>query len=366
MYRDYSDKVDFYFVYKTVEHPGINGYVEPFSIKERLNHIAIAKKRINTSIPWLCDSMENDVKGFFGNAPNGEFVIDPDGKIVRKRFWSDADVLRGDLEELVGKSDSLTKVEDVDAGFKVETNEIEGVASGVVAEIELPKRLAPLKITPGESDLPFYAKLRVEATPKISRGGGQLHFLLMLDPIYKYHWNNLAGKVRIELSDNDGLRFSSELLESEAIDAEADIDPRRFLIDLKGVTSKGTPSFTAKVTYYVCDDAGTICLDVEQEYHVMLDYNRDGGSRPGIFMIRMFKDVASWDKDKDGIIKADELPARNASLIMSHFDLSGNGMIEKEEVESFLKMFNNGKTLGRSDGTKEKPEPSDETESNEE
>ena len=81
-----------------------------------------------------------------------------------------------------------------------------------------------------------------------------------------------------------------------------------------------------------------------------------------------FKDVASWDKDKDGIIKADELPARNASLIMSHFDLSGNGMIEKEEVESFLKMFNNGKTLGRSDGTKEKPEPSDETEteSNEE
>ena len=129
MYRDYSDKVDFYFVYKTVEHPGINGYVEPFSIKERLNHIAIAKKRINTSIPWLCDSMENDVKGFFGNAPNGEFVIDPDGKIVRKRFWSDADVLRGDLEELVGKSDSLTKVEDVDAGFKVETNETEGAVS---------------------------------------------------------------------------------------------------------------------------------------------------------------------------------------------------------------------------------------------
>ena len=363
MYRDYADKVDFYYVYKTVEHPGINGFVEPFSIEERLKHVAIAKKRINTKIPWLSDSMDNDVKHFFGRAPNGEFVIGPDGEIVRKRFWSDADVLRSDLEELVGKSESFTKPEDVETTFKVETVPKGKIASGVVPEIELPKRLVPLQVVPQESDLPFYAKLRVEATPKITEGGGQLHFLLSLDPIHEFHWNNLAGKVRIELSDTDGMKLSSERLESDPVKADADIDPRRFLIDLESIEGDEPVSFTAKVFYHVCDDAETICLEAEQEYQIVLDYNRDGGTRPGIFMIEMFQDIPGWDANEDGIISLDELPKRHARLIMNHLDYSANGSIDKDEVKRFLKMFNNGTAIGRPDGDQEEEEASDEPDS---
>ena len=365
MYRDYSDKVDFYYVYKTVEHPGINGFVEPFSIEERIKHVAVAKKRINTKISWLCDSMENEVKEFFGGVPNGEFVIDPEGKIVRQRFWSDADTLRTDLEELVGKSDTLTQVADVETGFKVETFESEDIASGVVSEIELPDGLAALRVIPDDSDMPYYAKLRVEGTQGVTRGGGQLHFLLTLDPLYKYHWNNLAGNVRIELSRTDGMKFSSESMESAPVDAKADVDPRRFLIDLKGASSIGSSSFLATVTYFVCDDEGTICLEVEQEYRVVLEVDGNGGTRPGIFMIDMFQDMPGWDKNEDGVITMDELPSKSGSLIMSHLDYSGNGIAEKEEVEKFRLMFNNGRDLGRPDGIEEKPEPSEDDESSE-
>ena len=171
MYRDYRDKVSFFYIYKSIEHPGINGYVEPFSMQERLKHVAIAKQRINTEIPWLCDSMDNDLLNFFGRIPNGELVIDPDGKIAIKRFWSDATTLREDLEELVGKSDTFTKPEDVDAGFQDQTIPKDVVASGVLPELELPEGLRALTIEPQKSKIPFYAKLRVEATRKIKQGG---------------------------------------------------------------------------------------------------------------------------------------------------------------------------------------------------
>lgn len=359
MYRDYRDKVEFFYIYKTVEHHGINGFVEPFTLEERLKHIAIAKERTRTEIPWLCDSMDNSLKKFFGRAPNGELVVGPKGRIIRKRFWSNADTLRTDLEDLVGKSDQLTKPQDVEAGFRVQTKANESIASGVMPEIELPKGLKSLQIEPAESDVPYYAKLRVEATPKITRGG-KLHFMLSLDPIYKVHWNNLAGKVRIELSETNKLELSSERLESETVEVKADIDPRRFLVSVKSAKIDFDTTFTAKVFYHVCDDAETACFSVEQEYRISLKYDRDGGTRPGIFMVAMFDDVWSWDKNKDGVLSRDELPTRNAQLIMNHFDYSANGTIEKEEVEKFQNMFNDGKGIGRPDGKAIKEESPEE------
>ena len=363
MFQDYRDKVHFFYVYKTVEHSGVNGFVEPFSIEERLKHVAIAKDRLRTEIPWICDTMENDIKKFFGSAPNGEFVINPNGQIVRKRFWSSAETLRADLEELVGKASTLTKPEDVKTGFQVEVVPAEKIASGIVPEIELPKGLKALQVEPLDSDQPFFAKFRVEATPKIRRGGGQLHFRLTLDPIYKMHWNNLAGKVRIELSEAEDLKLSSETLESESIEADADIDPRSFLVDLKSAKVARGAELVAKVSYHVCDDAETVCVDIKQEYRIQLKYDRNGGSRPGIFMFQMFQDLEAWDKNEDGTIALNELPAVNAQLIMNHLDYSGDGVADEDEIARFKNMFNNGNGIGKPDGTTE--EPSGESESEE-
>ena len=50
----------------------------PFTLKERLLHVQEAKKTLGATVPWLCDTIDNDLKHALGDWPNSEFVIDPD------------------------------------------------------------------------------------------------------------------------------------------------------------------------------------------------------------------------------------------------------------------------------------------------
>ena len=60
VYRDYSaEGVKFYYLYKALAHPGLNGYIRPHTLEERLLHIEEAKRTLGSEIPWLADSMEN-------------------------------------------------------------------------------------------------------------------------------------------------------------------------------------------------------------------------------------------------------------------------------------------------------------------
>lgn len=71
-----------------------------------------------------------------------------------------------------------------------------------------------------------------------------------------------------------------------------------------------------------------------------------------------------WDTNDDGVITIDEIPAPHGKLAMNHLDCSGDRKIQKDEVEKFRKMFNNGNVLGRPDGIKteqkDEQEPSSE------
>lgn len=339
MYRDYRDKVQFFYVYKSVEHPEVNNFVSAFNIEERLKHIAIAKERFRSDIPWICDTMENDVKMAFGGAPNGEFVLDPNGKIVRKRFWSNPQTLRADLEELIGPVDKITKVDELPAVFTPEPSHI---ASGVVAPIEKPAGLMALNLNPiPDKDNPFFAKLRVEANRGLQTGNGKMLFSVYLDPIYRVHWNNRAGKVKIEVKTDDLISIEPATMISAEIAEDADIDPRQFVVDAVTV---GEPSpIRVKVTYTVCDDAETFCKEITQEYQVNFQPDRNLGTRPGIFLNEMFANVRQLDKNGDGNLTPDELPPGKVSLYVGHMDYNGNQVIEKSEIDRFLKMFNNGR-----------------------
>ena len=102
--RDYAAKgVKFYYIYKALAHPETNGYVTPFNLKERLMHVAEAKRTLGSRFSWICDSMDNDLKHALGDRPNSEFVVDPKGEIVVSRSWSSPNELREDLANLVGE-----------------------------------------------------------------------------------------------------------------------------------------------------------------------------------------------------------------------------------------------------------------------
>ena len=276
--RDYSPKgVDFYYVYKALAHPEKDGYIQPFTLKERLMHIAEAEKRIDTGITWICDNMENAMVHAMGMAPNSEFVIDPDGRIVRRRPWSDPKLLRRDLEELVGPITQPTVLTAKD----IKTIPAAQVAAkGVVQRIKVPRDLRPIVVKPElkKGAAPFYVKLRADAAPKIllnGEGKGKLYLGFFLDPIYGVHWNNRVDPIRVDIQTPDGITVGRRELKGPKVKAPADIDPREFLIDVSVTTTNKPVQLT--VHYFGCNDAEGWCTRITQRYSILLQRDVDSG-----------------------------------------------------------------------------------------
>lgn len=340
MYRDYRNKdVQFFYVYKNLAHPEINNFVPVFSIEERVQHISKAKEMMKTEMNWICDTMDNDVKKAFGGTYNGEFIIDPQGVLLKKRFWSDPAQLRKDLVEIIGPVENETKVSDLETVFTPTPRKI---VANVMPKPIFPAQLRPMQATPQKSDDPFFAKLRVEANGAFYRGAkGRIFFTVYLDPLYQVHWNNKAGKVSISISHGDDeFKFKESKLESVDVEVDADVDPRWMITTAQAMTKK---AFKVKMTYTVCDDAETFCKEIVQEYVVTPTADRNGGTRPGIFLNSMFSRVRELDKNGDKKLTKDELPRNEVTMYIGHLDYNGNEVIEFEEIDRFMQMFNNGK-----------------------
>src|SRR6185503_8799999 len=115
--------------------------------------------QLGASIPWIVDAMDNRFKHALGDRPNSEFVIDPKGKIVRKRAWSHPAQVRKDLEELVGKVEKVTREEDIKLNIQLPPKA--PAERGVVERVKRP-RMQPIVMEPviKPKGQPFYAKLR--------------------------------------------------------------------------------------------------------------------------------------------------------------------------------------------------------------
>ena len=108
----------FVYLYKALAHPELNGYVNPLMLEERLMHVGEAKRTLGSEIPWIADTMTNDLKHAIGDRPNSEYLLDPDGKVLRVRAWSNPTQLRRDLEEFVGPVEKPTEVADLNMKIK--------------------------------------------------------------------------------------------------------------------------------------------------------------------------------------------------------------------------------------------------------
>ena len=252
----------------------------PLTLEERLLHVAEAKRKLNTQFQWICDSMNNDLKHALGDRPNSEFVVDPEGRIVVARQWSDPQALRGDLEKLIGVVPRPTSVADLDMKPLAPPKT---AAKGIVPRLKLPTGMTPVFAKPiySSNDEPFYVKLRAEVDDDYFRTGtGRLYIGMFPDPLYQVHWNNEAMPVIYEIESSDGVVVASEYGEGPEVDVKADADPREFLLDLCTDSENREPAtFTIKVKYFACDDAETFCKPVSQTYQVVIERDRDGGSR---------------------------------------------------------------------------------------
>ena len=276
VYRDYSAKgVKFYYIYKALAHPETNGYVTPFTLEERLLHVKEAERTLGSEIPWICDTMENDLKHGLGDAPNSEFIIDPSGKVAVRRSWSKPSELRSDLERLVGAVDKPTTIADLKMK---KASPPKPAATGIVDRVKMPSQMQALKIVPTPVSLePFYVKLRAEAERSVTTSGsGKLYLGFHLDPLYDVHWNNLAAPLTFEVKTSTGTKISPASGEAPKIEVESDADPREFLLDIDA--GRGEDSFAVTVKYFACNDEEGWCKPVTQHYTVHLEVDRDGGS----------------------------------------------------------------------------------------
>ena len=277
----------FYFIYKHLQHPEYDDYVQPVSLKERLAHVAEAKRRLKTGFQWIVDPMDNRLKHALGNRPNAELVIDPKGRIVRKRSWSDPAQLRKDLTEFVGAVKNPTTRADLNyRRIPVKP----AAARGVVKRIDrrgMKLRAVHAVANQESTKHPFYVKLRAEADRNaFYRGKGKLYLGFHLDPIYKVHWNHLTKPLRIEIRSTDGTTVTPAKAVAKQVKSESDIDPREFLVDVNG--RRGS-SFEVTVWYYACNDDAGWCKAVKQQWRVQLKADPDSGSasrgrssRPGV------------------------------------------------------------------------------------
>jgi hypothetical protein len=273
--HDYAPKgVRFYYIYKSLAHPESGGYVKPHTLEERLMHVREAQQRIAGEIPWLCDSIGNDVMHALGNAPTSEFVIDPDGQIVRRRAWGNARELRKDLEKLVGPVETPTSADDLDLKIAPPPKV---APRGVVQRIKVPSSMKPLVTRPEskEGGTPHYAKLRADTDEQLlNTGTGKLYLGFHLDPIYRVHWNNLTAPIHVEIESPKGVAMPKSL-DGPTVEKESDVDPREFLVDVSGWTSDEPLRLT--VRYFGCSDEPAFCVPVTQYYTIHRKLDVDSG-----------------------------------------------------------------------------------------
>lgn len=284
---DYRDKgVQFYFLYQSLTHPENWSFVQPTSTQERFAQVEHAKELLQTKIPWLTDTMDNEMKQHFAMTPNSQFVFDHEGKIVHRDSWGRGSSLRESLEKLVGPSDKITTVADLNlpqfgrhktspADMLVERKTVQGVA-------------VPLKVSAGGDEvnaedlmsLNFgesnrYAKLRPEADQNLMKTGtGQLYLGFRQDPVLGAAWNNLASPPKYRIIA-DGVTMTPVMAESPKLDVESDTEPREFIVDVQNWKA-GNP-ITVQIQYFGCNKTEGWCKSVEQEFTVWLEQDRTAG-----------------------------------------------------------------------------------------
>ncbi|MCH2212217.1 MAG: hypothetical protein MK110_13005 [Fuerstiella sp.] len=238
-------------------------------------HVKEAQNRLGSGFTWLCDTMDNVAKHQFGDAPNSEFVIAPEGRIVRSRSWSDPDQLRKDLTELVGPVRKPTRESELNLPQIITGR---NVSQGVVPRIRRPGRMqaVTVKAEVDSSKDPFYAKLRAEADFDLLRSGsGQMYLGFLIDPLYHVHWNNLSKPLRVAVTATKNSHVEPSILKGPKVHVESDSDPREFLITVENA-QRGT-EIQLDVFYYACDDDQTWCKAIRQSYTISLETDPDAG-----------------------------------------------------------------------------------------
>lgn len=344
-YRNEDMPVAFVYVYKSLAHPENGGWIQPFTLEERLAQVGAAQEQLKTKVPFVCDDMENRVSSALGGSPNSSYIVNEKGKIAFVSGWADGESLRSELVKLVGP----TKVVSTPGDIGVPSFERPYRNTGtVVPRVEVTGTMIALQTEPAESEHPHYVKLRVEVEPSVLSGrAGRLYLGFHLDPVHGVHWNNLVEPVSWSLKHPpEKVKIDPATGIGPRVEPQTDSDPREFLLDVESWGAKDSIEIT--VRYFACSEKEGWCKPVTQVYIVKLERDPAGGMAQSRWKrggeggdggqvgrgggMADADPLARMDTDGDGKIAQSEAPGPMKRRF-SFFDTDGDGYISGDELD---------------------------------
>lgn len=247
---DYSSKgVGFYYFYKSLRHPELEGYVEPQNMKERLLHVAAAKKKLETKVPWLADTLEDSMRVGLRAGSHSVYLVSPKGEVVFASSGIDGESLRAALGKAVGAVTPPTRPSDLD--LPRITRAPRQVNEDTEVRVERPTNMVILKSTPASPEDTYYVKLRAGADPELLRTGkGKLFLGFYPDPIHEAKWNNLVAPMRYVLKLPDGVKATPATAPAPKVEGDSDNEPRQFWVEIDSDSKPG--DIELSLHYYAC------------------------------------------------------------------------------------------------------------------
>lgn len=274
---DYSPKgVRFFYFYKSLRHPELDGYVQAQNMRERLLQLAEARRLYGTKVPWLADTIGDSLRIGLRSGSQSVWLISPTGEIVAAWDKIDGEGLRAALAKAVGPVATPTPISAL--GLPPTLRQGRNVNIETATRVSRPEGMIILTITPTKPEDTYYVKLRAEAEPALlSTGTGRLFLGFYPDPILKAHWNNLTTPMKYVLQLPNGVTATPAEASAAKGEGDSDAEPRQFWVNIKS----NQPPRDIKLTlhYYGCTP--DMCKALTHEYTIQFTPETRGANTYG-------------------------------------------------------------------------------------
>lgn len=348
-YADYKDKgVQFFYFYKSLRHPELDGYVQAQNMSERLLQLAEARKKLGTKVPWIADTMDDDIRIGLRSGSWSVYLISPEGNVVYASGRIDRQALRSALAKVAGPVAMPTKTSELHLPRIARPAKLLNKDSEL--GVARPEGLTILRIVPHTPEETYYVKLRAEADDALLRTGtGRLFLGFYPDPIHDAHWNNLTPPMKYNLTLPEGSTASPAEASAKKGEGDSDTLPRQFWVNI--TSDKPFGELELKLDYFGCTP--DLCLPLTQEYTIKMENENRGSGTFGMNTGRAGKSQRSFttgnrmerlDTNKDGRVSFDELytqmKKRNGNISQNKaqarfekMDANKDGFLYAKELE---------------------------------
>lgn len=329
--HDYrKSSVAFHYIYRPLTHPENHGLLQPFTLTERMQLLKLARTQLQTQIPWLCDSMNNDATlKLAGDSRNAVFIYNQKGQEEYARpLWSTTPLATA-LTKLAGEPPARI---DLDRIPLAQIEAIEIPETHLVPRVEIdPEKTTyhAVKLQPASSNHPAYAKPRIEVTGSLlENGDGKIYLGFHLDPLYAMEWNNRQLPLSYTLQVPPGSAVAPSRNTAPRItETPTDTEPREFLLEARKLNP--TKPLRLLVEYAVYSREQKRNIPVKQSYTITLERDPCGGK---VFNRQIRPDAKAPKKKRSYSAPPSSAFAQQAQL----YDLNRDGRIARDEAANAL------------------------------